>query len=82
MKHNKQCRYNAQKKHLLQFIQIKANILKQKTMSINLNEVRTELHQSFRQIKAAFRNLKTDGAIKILKKHYFPEAVIYTIELI
>lgn len=80
--HNKQCRYNAQKNHLLQFIQIKANILKQKTMSINLDEARTEIHQSFVQIKAAFRNLETDGAIKILKKHHFPKTLIYTVELI
>lgn len=79
---NRQSRYNAQKNHLLQLIQTKANNLKQTTMSINLDEARTELKQSFTQIQTAFKDLARDNAITIIKKHHLPNEVLYTINLI
>lgn len=78
---NKQSRYNAQKNQLLQLIQTKANRFKQTTMSINLDEARAELRQSFTQIQVAFKNLVKDNAITIIKKHYLPNEVLYTIQL-
>lgn len=80
--HNKECRAKAQANHLLQYIQIKTNILGQKMVSINLKEAGKEMKQSFIQVERAITKLAENKDIDILNKHKIgKEEVFYTVKL-
>lgn len=75
-------RQEAQKKQLLEYLAQTAINLNQTKFTINLDEARKQLKQSFIQIKVAFDELVKENLVSICKKHRIDNNTLYTCELI
>lgn len=74
-------RQEAQKKQLLGYLAQTAINLNQTKFTINLDEARNQLKQSFIQIKAAFDELVKENLVNICQKHRIDNNTLYTCEL-
>ena len=74
-------RKEAQKKHLLELLAQTAVNLNKLNFTVNLNEVRTQLHQSLSEIKMAFDGLAKDNLLVITNRHRIDKDILYSCEL-